>query len=190
MSKFLFRCLLAWLVFLYSWSVLALQDATDLSQIDIIFFEHVDTKRFDAEIWPKFVGKLDTRRAINLNEVNNDSSISKLENQKMLLSKEAKIIKHSKSHQFIEQVAWSQSLPVGAKSTPVLLQLSTDSSELEALIAIKPTRNVYNVNFDFIYKIKDREFRISRDFKLKKKEIYYIDHPIVSAMLMISPLPQ
>ena len=73
----------------------------DLYQVEVIIFEHTDPKRFDAEVWPKFIGNLDIKNAIPLNNLSatGDSAIvSLVDPGKRLLNADAIIIKKSKEH--------------------------------------------------------------------------------------------
>ena len=187
MINFLIRILVLSSCVFSSWQITAASETTDLYQIDLIFFEHTDPKRFDAEMWPKFVGKLDTRKAIKIGD-SNSLSIEAIDQSKMLLNDEMRVIRRSKSLRFIQQVAWTQQLVANVKATPIYIQAGKNNDEVQAVIDLKPSRNLFNVSFDLIYKAGDQEFRLTRDLKVKKKEVYYIDHPIIGAMLIISPV--
>lgn len=195
----------------------------DIYQIEVIVFAHTNQDRFSSEHWPKFVGKLDTKHAINLNKLNSktpdaidtletldalddvgDQPISKvikesiniIEPKSYLLNYELRTLKNNKSVRVIKHLAWSQPLATNVKSTPVYFTAGKDK-EIAAVISIKPVKNLFGVHVDMIYKIQPEdlksdpgveEIRITRDVKLKKKEAYYIDHPVVGMIMIISPI--
>jgi hypothetical protein len=186
MIKIIVRCLIIISAIFSSCSLVA-EEASDAYQIDVIFFENTKGHGLKSEIWPKFVGKLDTRRAIRLGDPNHQL-ITSVEAPKLLLSEEARALKRSKDQKIIQHLGWIQHLASGTKSIPVYIQTGKNNEEVEAVMDFKTTRNQFNVSFDMIYKLGEQEFRLTRDFKVKKKEVYYIDHPVVGALVVISPL--
>jgi len=161
--------------------------AEDIYQIEVIFFEHTDPQRFESEEWPKFVGNLDTRNTIPLQSTD---LLVKVEPNKRLLNSEANILRHSKEQRVIEQVYWNQPLSANVKSIPVYIQAGKDQKEIEAVISLKPIRSQFEISVDAIYHYgeESREFRITRDIKAKKKEMFYLDHPIIGMMIMVTPV--
>lgn len=159
----------------------------DLYQIDVIFFEHNDPERFKAEQWPNFVAPLDLKNAQPLATT---ESLVKVEANQRLLNSEAGVLKRSKDQRVIEQLSWRQSLSLNVRSTPIYIQCGKDDKEIEALISFKPVRTQFELSVDAIYhdQADSREFRITRDIKAKKKEMFYIDHPIIGMMVMVSPV--
>lgn len=194
----------------------------DIYQVEVIVFEHTDPKRFTAEHWPKFVGKIDHKNAIDLNKIKDNApdsidtlevldaldeagdkpvkkiiseSVNLVDPKSYLLNNEVRMVKASKVQRFITHVAWNQPLANNVKSTPIYFTAGQD--EIEALIAIKPARNIFNASIDVIYKIQpaDRndnpgveEIRLVRDVRFKKKEVYYVDHPVIGMMIIVSPV--
>lgn len=123
-------------------------------------------------------------------------TINIVDSQHFLLKREIQTIRSSKSQRFIKHIAWNQPLAVNVKSTPVYFTAGKDQ-EVAALILIKPVRNIFNVSLDVIYKIQpqDRkdhaeinEIRVTKDARVKKKEVYYIDHPVIGIILIVSPV--
>src|SRR5581483_10011711 len=107
----------------------------DIYQVEVIVFEHTDPKRFAAEHWPKFVGKMDHSKAFNLDKLKNNApdsidtlevldalddagdkpvktvineSITLVDPKHYLLNNEVKMIKSSKTQRFIKHIAWNQ----------------------------------------------------------------------------------
>lgn len=163
-------------------------DLSDLYQVEVIFFAHTNPNRFSVEKWPKFVGKLDTRSAIFLASDLSIApiSISLIDSKQWLLNDQARTIQKSKDYQFIQHIAWAQ--PVINRSIPIYIQAGK-KSELDALVDVKYAgRNQFLVNVDMLFNTDNKEFRITRDVKVKSKEVYYIDHPILSAMVIVSPV--
>lgn len=193
----------------------------DVYQIDVIIFEHLDGNRFQAEHWPSFVGNIDAKGAVNLDEMKNSApesidtldvlqaldsagrrnsnqlindSINLVNNNDFLLNEEVKKLKASKSQRVIKYIGWNQPIAANVRSTPVYFSAGKDK-EVEALISIKPLRSVYNVSLDVVYKLQadDRKLsnveaiRLTRDVKLKKREVYYVDHPVIGMLIMVTP---
>lgn len=182
MLKFTVRLMLILVCCVIPWFAVA-DEPDDLYQIELIFFEHLDSKRYGSEEWPKYVGKLDTSTAVAVDS----NSIP----QTNFLDEEAKIIKRSKDQRFIQLVAWDETLLSNFRSTPVYIKAGKNNEEVQAVMDIRPTRNVFNVNIDIIYKNQDgKEFRVARELKLKNKQMYYIDHPIFGAMVLITKVPR
>lgn len=171
----------------------------DSYQIEVIIFEHMDSKRFAAEHWPKFVGNLHISKAVNLSSVNPDTvadSIALIDSKRMLLNSEANKIKNSKTERLIQHMAWRQSLYINDKSTPVYFTGGNDD-EVATIVTIKPARNIFNVYIDMIYKLQPHDkylapgisdIRVTRDIKLKQKEIFYVDHPVIGMLVTIVPI--
>lgn len=195
----------------------------DIYQVEVIVFEHTDPKRFSAEKWPKLVGEIDYARAVNLDTLrtnipdsidtldvldalddageNNLNDVIKgtiniVDQQHYLLKNEIQKIRTSKSERFIKHMAWNQPLANNVKSTPVYFTVGKDQ-DIIALINIKPTRNVFNVSLDVIYKVPvhDRKhnpeinaIRLVKEARVKKKEIYYVDHPVLGIIILVSPV--
>lgn len=192
----------------------------DIYQVDVIFFEHLDSQRFEAEKWPKNVGTLNTTNAISfanlkknvpdslevfetlnaLDELGDDpvqkivkATVNAVEPPRMLLNEEANILRHSKTTRLIQQVAWMQPMTANVQSTPVLLQLGKNNKEITAVISVKPVRNLFYINADIIYNSEQgtrgiHEFRITREFRAKRKEVFYFDHPLVGMIVMVTPI--
>jgi hypothetical protein len=214
MLKVYIRILVIAACILSSWSICADQIA-DLYQVEIIFFENTDPRRFDSEHWPKFVGKLDSRKAIRLNSLKGgipDSietldtldaldeagqepvkqlipqTIYKVDPNKMLLSEEVRMVKQGKSQRFIQHLAWSQPLALNVRSTPVYFQAGKNQKEIEGVVDVKPVRNYFSLNLDFIFRSGDKEFRVTKELKMKKREVFFVDHPVMGALIVVSPI--
>jgi hypothetical protein len=191
----------------------------DIYQVDVIFFEQLDPKRFDAEVWPKNAGRLNTAGAIPLGKarpgVSTDSvdimntlnaldeagdvpveniikaSIDPVSPEHMLLREEANIIKHSKNLRFIQQVAWTQPMAQNVKSTPVLVNAGND---ITAVIDVKPVQRTFHINVDMLFKSDHgnrqgvREFKLKQEVRVKRREVFYVDHPLVGMMVMVTPV--
>ncbi len=130
-----------------------------------------------------------------INKVINDS-ITLVDSKHMLLKNEANKIKNSKIERLLQHISWNQPLATSVKSTPVYFTSGTDE-EIVTLISIKPARNIFNVSIDMVYKLQPNEkylapgvneIRITREVKIKKKEVLYIDHPVVGMLITLSPL--
>jgi len=183
MFKFVLLCVLT----LCSAVVIADPVTEDLYQIDVIIFEHNDPKRFKAEQWPNFIAPLELK---NTQSLATTDTLVKVEANQRLLNSEAGVLRRSKDQRVIEQLSWRQVLPLNAKQIPVYIQCGKDDKEIEALISVKPLRTQFEVSVDAIYhdQADSREFRITRDIKTKKKEMFYLDHPIIGMMVMVSPV--
>lgn len=213
---------LVFILCLSSASFVSADPIADIYQVEVIVFEHTDAKRFQAEHWPKFVGKMDHSKAINLDGLKDNvpdsidtletldalddagdkpikkvisESVNLVDPKNYLLNNEVKMIKSSKTQRFIKHIAWNQPLANNVKSTPIYFTAGKD--EIEALISIKPTRTNFTASLDVIYKIQpeDRnddpdvdEIRLVRDVRFKKKEVYYVDHPVIGMMIIITPV--
>jgi hypothetical protein len=196
---------------------------TDIYQVEVVIFEHTDPKRFASEHWPKFIEKINTAKAVNLNNLKSNipdsidtievldaldevgdkpldtvigESITLVDSKHMLLKSEANKIKTSKAQRFIQQIAWNQPLATNVRSTPVYFTGGIDA-EIASLIVIKPARNVFNVSIDMVYKLQPsekhlapgvNEIRLTRDIKVKKKEVFYVDHPVIGMFITLSPV--
>jgi len=123
-------------------------------------------------------------------------SVTLVDAKHMLLNSETNKIKTSKVERLIQHTAWNQPLATNVKSTPVYFTGGSDN-EVETIIVIKPMRNVFNVSIDMIYKIQPNEkhlvpgvseIRLNRDIKIKKKEVFYVDHPVIGMLITLSPL--
>lgn len=195
----------------------------DIYQIEVLVFEHTNSNRFNAEHWPKFVGKMDNKRAIDLDKLKNNlpdsldtlqvldaldeagekpikevikESVTLVDTKHYLLANEERMIKASKVERFIKHIAWNQPLANNVKSTPVYFTAGKDD-EITVQIAVKPARNIFTTYIDAIYKIQPgdmqdnppvEEIRLVRDVRFKKKEVYYVDHPVIGMMIIISPV--
>lgn len=174
-------------------------------QVEVIIFEHTSPKRFASEHWPKFVGQLETTKAINLNDIESPETssladkegISLVGPQQMLLKSDLSKIKTSKGARLIQFKAWRQPMITGDRSTPIYFT-DPKGQEIAAIFAVKPMRNnVFSIKIDLIYKLQAdeaylasavREIRFTTDAKVKKKEVYYIDHPVIGILVAISPV--
>lgn len=148
---------------------------------------------------PESIDTLDVLQALdsagrrNSNQLVNDS-INLVNNNDFLLNEEVKKLKASKSQRVIKYIGWNQPIAANVRSTPVYFS-SGKHKEVEALISIKPLRSVYNVSLDVVYKLQadDRKLsnveaiRLTRDVKVKKREVYYVDHPVIGMLIMVTP---
>ncbi|HSX20705.1 MAG TPA: CsiV family protein [Gammaproteobacteria bacterium] len=195
----------------------------DIYQVEVIVFAHTDAHRFRAEHWPKFVTKLNTQHAINLDTLQTNipesletldaldaldeagdkpatqivkQTVSVIDSKNYLLTNEARMIRSSKDERLITHVAWNQPLANNVRSAPIYFTGGKDQ-EVAAVISIKPNRNMFVFSVDLIYKIQleDRkddpgvdEIKLIRDVRIKKKEVYYVDHPVVSMIVIVSPI--
>lgn len=123
-------------------------------------------------------------------------SINLVEPQNYILKSELKNMKNSSAERFIKHIAWMQPLANNVKSTPVYFTAGNDA-EITALFSIKPNRNIFNVAINALYKIQDSdrkfdpgvdEIKITRDVRVKKKEVFYVDHPVIGMIIIISPV--
>lgn len=221
--KMLSRLLISTCVVVFSLPAMA-DDIASVFQVDMIFFEHKDPKRFTAENWPKYVGKLQAKNAIDLSklpqgipesvdtlqildaldEVNTEpvqqvipDTVTLVEPSDRLLNAQEKLLKTNKDLRVIDYVAWSQPLAWNVSSTPIYIRAGKDLNEVRCLVTIKPAKGMYNVSVDMIYTVPAsekanktgiREFRVTQDVKLKKKEMVYIDHPLMGAIIEIAPI--
>lgn len=196
---------------------------TDIYQVEVVIFEHTDPKRFSTEHWPKFIEKLNTAKAVNLNSLKNNipdaidtietldaldevgdkplgtiirESVTLVDAKHMLLNSETNKVKNSKAQRLLQHIAWNQPLATNVKSTPVYFTGGTDE-EIATLIVVKPTRNLFNVSVDMVYKLQPNEkhlapgvneIRVTRDIKVKKKEVFYVDHPVIGMFITLSPV--
>lgn len=220
------RCLLRFylLIFCYCFLSVSFADSiTDIYQVEVVIFEHMDSKRFAAEQWPKFVAPLNTANAINLNSKKNNipdsidtieildaldevgdkplskvikDSVTLVDPKHKLLNKETSKIRNNKTERLVQHISWNQPLAVSVKSTPVYFT-GGNEEEIATLIVIKPARNVFNVSIDMIYKLQPNEkhlapgvneIRVTRDIKVKKKEVFYVDHPVIGMLVTLSPV--
>lgn len=174
-------------------------------QVEVIVFEHTNHRRFASEHWPKFVGKLDTSKAFDLNNIETPDArhladkegISLVSPQQMLLKSDLTKIKISKNERLILFKAWRQPMITGDRATPIYFSDPKDQ-EVAAVFAVKPMRNnVFSIKIDLVYKLQAgethlapgvSEIRFTTDAKVKKKEVYYIDHPVVGILIQISPV--
>lgn len=211
------------LVLLLSASTVLADPISDIYQVEVIVFEHMDAQRFRAEHWPKFVTKLDTQRAINIDNLQRNApesldtlevldaldeagdkplaqvvkqTVNLVDPKNYLLNNELRMIKANKVERFIAHLAWNQPLANNVRSTPIYFTAGKDQ-EIAAVLSIKPNRNMFTVSIDLIYKIQpeDRkddpgvdEIKLMRDVRVKKKEVYYVDHPVIGMMLIVSPI--
>jgi len=187
-------------------------------QIEMLCFEHTHSQRFNEEVWPQFVGNFDTAGAlyldpalITLAELNNsfhyNTHLPSLDKKEFLLQQHAKVIKRSNNYRFVMQKAWVQPLVAGKRSNAVymqgghsyrsLLSKAYDAVmvwEIEGLISFKPVHNLYHAELDLVYRLPPEtkqavnEFRITRKARLKVKDIYYFDHPIIGIILTLAPI--
>ena len=114
----------------------------------------------------------------------------------MLLNSETAKIKNSNVERLIQHISWNQPLAINVRSTPIYFTGGTDA-EIATLISIKPARNVFNVAIDMIYKLQPNEkhlapgvneIRLTREIKIKKKEVFYVDHPVIGMLITLSPV--
>ncbi len=150
---------------------------------------------------PDAVDTLDTLDALDsagrapVKKITADA-INLVEPPKYLLKNEAKNIRNSHSERLIKHIAWMQPLANNVKSTPVYFTAGKDP-EITALFSIKPNRNIFSVQISSIYKLQEadrkldpgvEEIKIVRDVRVKKKEVFYVDHPVIGMLIMISPV--
>lgn len=172
----------------------------NLYQVELIIFEHTNPKRFNTEHWPKFVGKLDPASAIDINDPEAIQPVGEfvtlVGSKQMILNSEANKIKATPTTRFIKHVAYQQFMYLNEKSKAIYLTAGNDQ-EVAALLTIKPVRNAFNLDLDLIYKLQPNEknlapgvdeLRITRSVKFKKKEVYYIDHPVIGILITIVPV--
>jgi hypothetical protein len=219
MLKAISKLVIVSVLFAVNFPVIA-DDVESIYQIDVILFEHTDSKRFDAEIWPKEVNRVNASGAINLSKMKNqDDSLDTLQTlnaldelgsepvQKVInstvklvdannlkLTEEANIIRNNKGLHLLQYLGWTQPLAANVRSTPVLIHGGTKGNNVTAVVSIKPVKNAFNVDVDMLY-VTDQstsqgvnEFKIKKDFKVKRREVFYLDHPLVGMMIKITPL--
>lgn len=138
---------------------------------------------------------LDDAGEVPVKEITRES-INLVAPKNYLLSKEIKMVQNSKDKTFIKHIAWNQPLANNVKSTPVYFT-GGDNQQIASIISIKPNRNVFNVNVETLYKLRPddkqyaldiEEIKINRDVRLKKREAFYVDHPIIGMIIIISPV--
>lgn len=174
-------------------------------QVEVIIFEHTNPKRFAYETWPKFVGQLDISKAFNLNKINDpelqqnaaQEGISLVNPSQMLLKNDLNKIKANKTTRLIQSKAWQQIMITGDRATPIYFTDPTEQ-ELAAIFAIKPLRNnMINVKMDLIYMLQPNEIgsapgiseiRFTKEAKIKKKEVFYLDHPVLGVLVSVTPV--
>lgn len=131
-----------------------------------------------------------------INEVVADT-VTIVDKKHLLLTNNAQLIKNSKEERFIDHVAWNQAFAANVKSTPVYIRAGKDSEEIRSVVSVKPVRGQYQMHIDTIFTDINNdknnstgitEFRFTADPKLKRKEVYYLDHPIFGAIIIVSPV--
>ncbi len=216
-NRFISQVLFSSFCYLVCWAAIA-EPIADIYHVELIIFEHTDPKRYDAEKWPQFVGNLDLKGAVKLNikrealpydlavldtldaldEVGSEpvkqvqaESITAINPKHFLLKEEERTIRTSKHEHFVQHVAWNQPLVNNVKSTPVFFTGGgKDHKQAQCLITIKPVRNAFNVSIDLIYQVdaSTHELRLTRDVKVRKRETFYIDHPVLGAFIVLAPV--
>lgn len=123
-------------------------------------------------------------------------TVNIVEPQNYLLKNELKQFKGSRNEKFIAHMAWSQPLANNVAGIPVYFTAGKDN-EITALFNIKPNRNVFSVNISMLYKLQPddkryvpniEEIKITRDVRVKRKEVFYVDHPVIGMIIIISPM--
>lgn len=159
----------------------------DIYKIEVVIFEHTESDRFAHEHWPQFVGELNLNKAIDWESLKADSTT---------LNSEMRILRSSKSERLIKHFAWEQAISNNTKSTPVYVKIGAEP-EVQSVFTVKPNKNMFNVKVDLIYNLQDKDkniapevnaIRVTRDVKVKKKELYYLDHPVIGLLLQITPI--
>ena len=184
--------------------------------IEIICFENLEIDRFKAEIWPQFVGKIDNSKALYLHpdeisladlsqSLTYKNHLPSLNKKEFALNKESNIIKKNRHYRLIMHKAWAQHLSHGKRSKPVYIQGGRsyqrsqphDSAitwEIEGILSFKPLHGLCHLELDVLYntsadqKNSIHEFRITNKARLKNKDVYYFDHPIVGIIMLISKI--
>ncbi len=124
-------------------------------------------------------------------------TVTVVDNKHRMLTNNAQLIKNSKEERFIDHVAWNQAFAANVKSTPVYIRGGKNGEEIRSVVSVKPVRGQYMMHIDTIYTDVNNdannstgvtEFRLTSDPKLKKKEVYYLDHPVFGAIIIVAPI--
>lgn len=182
-----------WLLLFYSTVVVANQNIDpslinqNVYKIEVIAFEHNEADRFAHEQWPQFVGELNLHKAIDWESLKVSVGA---------LNSEVRALKNSKSERLIKHFAWEQAIASNTRSTPVYI-ITDEEQEIQSVFSIKPVKNIFNVKVDLIYNLHGKDkvsaseinaIRITRDIKIKNKELYYLDHPVIGLLILITPI--
>ncbi len=167
--------------------------ASERCQIEIVVIENKQTIA-GIEDWSLRSEMLDLKQAQTL--------IALPQTRYQLLNIVDKF-KHSRDYRVVYHVAWEQRLKQDNYSKSVYItggkNINFDddskllSHEIEGVVSIMPSRNVFHTKVDFIF-CKNRQhaeplrFRLTNNGRLKQKELYYFDHPSFGLFVLVDPV--
>lgn len=160
-------------------------------QVELIFFRQAHAWDRSSEQWPEHVGTLPTSKALSLARAEEQGIIlGTLPSTEFNLKDEARKLGRAKP--IIAHTGWLQALELNKRSKTLLLEAGANADRVQALVSIKQLRNNFELSIDYVYSNDSdaQQYRHTRDYKIKSRDLVYIDHPKLAALVMITPAPQ
>jgi|GEM_PF-5014743 len=165
-------------------------------QIEIIAFENVEPSYVGAQQWPQKAIELNKKEALAVDESSID--VRTILEESRILNKSVELITQSAGHEIIYSSAWTQYLEDDKQNPPVHFiggrYKVGESWEIEGLVAVRPIRNLFHTKVDLIFRKQTneglKEFRVAQSGRMKARESYYFDHPVVGCIMLITPYTQ
>lgn len=184
-------------------------------KVEVIIIEHRDKSALKLEEWPTDTSKPNLSNALSLNDESAKNAFYRLQDKDLEL-KDAKTNLQRQGSRILLHTSWAQNLGNNQKN-PVRLSAGHqygDDFELDGALTVSLS-NYLHINNDFVlikpvdvqeaessYEHSESQrvrasnsananmqaFRLKENMKIKKDEVFYVDHPLYGILVKVSNL--
>ena len=179
-------------------------------QVEVIAFEQGLNQADNQYQWPLEPGEPNWQHALSFNEDSEiKSSLIKTEQLPVLLPETSnelavthKAFLENKNYKILYHRTWQQPLAINQKGTPIRVENDTFIVDkvndktfrtFDGVLSIKSVRQGFIVKADFLLRKPSNKslstnlqsYRLKSAGKVKQKELYYFDHPLMGMIVYI-----
>lgn len=163
--------------------------AADKYDVELVIFERTSRAAAMNESWPEDPGKPDMHNATHL--AGNKGLYARLPNSKRTLTNAAKRMRHASGKPVkLTHMLWRQPAVSRSKATPIYVVGKTKTGSVMGTAKVSVKRYLH-LDLDLLLETTNGpapgRFRMLTHRKMRSGELHYLDHPIMGALVRITP---
>ncbi len=158
--------------------------------VELVIFERTSRTAAMNESWPEDPGKPDLHNATHL--ASKKGLYSRLPNSKRTLTNAAKRMRRASGKPVrLTHMLWRQPAVSSSKATPIHVTGKTKTGKVIGTAKVSVKRYLH-LDLDLLLETNNGpapgRFRMQTHRRMRSRELHYIDHPIMGALVRITPV--
>lgn len=163
--------------------------AAEKYDVELIIFERTSQAAGMNETWPEDPGKPDLEHATHLTD---NGLYASLPNSRRTLNGVAKQMQRASGRPVqLTHIMWRQPAAGKPEAVPIFVSGSTRSGTMTGTVKVYVQRYLH-MDLDLLLQTNNGPspgvFRMQEHRRMKSKELHYIDHPMLGALVRITPV--